>query len=224
MKHFILFKYCLLITTFLLIANFQVFAQPEDGENLPQYLFLTFSKSTIKLKNGETRYANLNYNMVSEKMVINQNGQLLNLVVVNVDTVIIMGCKFIPVEDVFYDVAVNMPVALYIQHKSILVDAGNPAPYGTTSQGSSAVVLSKFIAEIGEVNLELPPNYVVRVSKAFWIKENGDMHKFVNEKQFLSIFPAESNLLKKYIKQNKINISDREELKRLVVYCNELIK
>ena len=47
-----------------------------------------------------------------------------------IDTVYIQNRKFIPEGKVFYEVATNTPVALFIQHKSDIIPPGNNTGFG----------------------------------------------------------------------------------------------
>jgi hypothetical protein len=118
--------YQIRIRTIIIIALlnlvFPLTAQTDSIENLPQYLYPDFTKSLVKMKNGESLTAILNYNTVTEKMIFYQNGSLMTLAKPEtVDTVFLHNSKFVFYENVFYEVVPGIPVSLLIQHRSILV-------------------------------------------------------------------------------------------------------
>ena len=49
------------------------------------------------------------------------------------------------------------------------------------------------------------------------------MYKANGGKQILKIFPEQEETLKKYIKENNLDVYKPDELAKLVKYCNELI-
>ena len=112
----------------------QLTAQPDSISNLPQFLYPGFARSIVKLKSGEKRTAMMNYNTVTEKMTFYQNGALLNINNPEAaDTIFLQNAKFVFHENGFYEVLVNAPISLYIQHKSNITFSGKPAAYGTSS-------------------------------------------------------------------------------------------
>ncbi len=60
------------------------------------------------MKGGKTNTATMNYNTVTEKMVFISNDKYYDLTnPETVDTVILNGCKFVPVGKSFYEVLVS---------------------------------------------------------------------------------------------------------------------
>lgn len=200
-------------------------AQTENQMDFSQYLFSSFEESTIITKTGKAINIILNYNTVSEKLVFEQNGQYFDLT--NPETVvtaIIEKREFIPFGTVFLEVIISDQISLYIQNRSELVAPGRPTGYGQTSQLTSSNVLSGVQTPSGYYNFKLPDGYTVRPASLYWIKVKEEMHSFLGEKQFLRIFPDESDKLKQFIRKNRIKLNKTEDLIRLVSYLNELNK
>lgn len=198
-------------------------AQTDSIANLPQFLYPNFTKSIVKFKTGGSITAILNYNTVTEKMTFFQNGALLTLKKPEtVDTIFIQTAKFVFNENVFFEVLLNAPVSLFIQHKSDLTSAGKPSAYGTPSETASSTAISKLYDD-KTYNLKLPENFKVIPSPVFWVRINNVMQRFSSERQFLKIFPAKEDEIKKFIKKFNINIKKQNDLIKLVTYCNELI-
>jgi len=202
----------------------QLAAQTKSDMNFRQYLFPEFSKSVVITKTGESSNSVLNYNTVAEKMVIEMGSVLLNMTnIETVDTIIIQNRKFVPVNQVFYEVLVNGPSSLFIQHKSNLIPPGSPAGYGSTSQTSSIKNYSKMTSGSGALNLEIPSDFTINPAPVYWIRKSGNVFSFYNKRQFLKIFPEKNDEIKKFIKQNHLKMIKRDDLIKLVNYCNEVI-
>jgi len=177
------------------------------------------------MKNGSRSGALLNYNTVTEKFVFSKNGELYDMTNTElIDTVLIDNRKFVPVGKIFHEVLVEAPISLFIQHRSSLMSPGAPAGYGGTSQVSNTKSYSSIEMETGRYNLNLPSDFTVRPDPVYWIRQQGTYDSFVNEKQFLKIFPGREEELKKYIKQNKIKFDRISAVVTLMEHCNEAIK
>lgn len=222
----ILFKRLTVLTLSFIIFGCAAFLQGQStskGE-MPQYLFPSFSKCNILMKTGQVNTAVINYNIVTEKMVFINNDKYYDMTNPEAtDTVYINERKFVPVGKTFYEVLVNKPIALFIQHKGTLMSAGKTVGYGGTSQTASATYVSNLELQGLQYNLALPSDYIVNPSPVYWVQIGDSWHDFLNEKQFLNIFPDKTSELKTYIKQNKIKIDRPENLTRLVRYCATLI-
>ena len=178
------------------------------------------------MKNGTSQTTRMNYNIVTEQMVYEKDGKMYNLInPETIDTIYILTRKFVPVGKAYYELILNgTPLTLFIQQKGSLVSAGAPAAYGGTSQVSSSKYASNVQLSSGYYNLPLPSDYTVNPSLLYWIRNGNEMFSFLNEKQFIKIFPDKEKELKLFIKENHIKIINSGQLVRLVKYCNELKK
>ncbi len=165
----------------------------------------------------------MNYNTVTEKFVFDKNGLLYDMMNTElIDTVYLDNRKFVPVGKIFHEVLVEAPICLFIQHRSSLQSPGAPAGYGGTSQVSNTKSYSSIELESGRYNLNLPSDFTVRPDPVYWVRKGSTYDSFINEKQFLKIFPGREEELKKYIKQNKIKFDKIASVVILVNHCNTL--
>jgi hypothetical protein len=200
-------------------------AQSDEEKAMAQYLFPKFTISKVLLKSGSTQTVPLNYNMVTEKAVYEQDGKRYDLISINtIDTVYIQERKFIPVGKVFYEVILKgNPVSAFIQQVSELMPAGTPAGYGGTSQVAATKRLSSIELSSGRYNLPLNDEYIVNPSPVYWVRKAGqsEMESFLNEKQFLKLFPEKEKELKAFIKQNKMRVTNPDHFARIIKFYNE---
>jgi hypothetical protein len=177
------------------------------------------------MKNGRGQTTMLNYNTITEKMVYEKETKYYDLVNSEmVDTIFLKNSKFVPVGKVFYEVLLDAPVTLFVQHKGELMSPGMPAAYGGTSQVSSTKYMSSVGLEGGYYNLKLPSEYTVKSEPVYWIRKDNNMYSFINERQFLKLFPEKEKELKQYIKQYHIKFDTLTNIVKLIEHINELFR
>jgi hypothetical protein len=214
----------IILTSLFLILSVLTNAQTNDNIDLPQFLYPGFSSAVIKMKNGKSQASEMNYNMITGNMVIEKDGKYYDLLNTgSVDTVYLHNSKFIPYGNAFYEVIDAAAISLYLHHKGYTVHVGKQSAYGTTSQTSSITSMSSVSTKSGYYKLELPPDILVKVELVYWVNKDNNMSSFKNLKQFLKIFPAKNAELKEYIKSNNIKIDSRDDLIKLMSYCNDII-
>ena len=205
------------------VSVYNISGQTKADGSTPQFLFPEFTKGDAIMKTGISRSALMNYNTVSEKMVFQQGGRILEMTETErIDTVSILGRKFIPAGKVFYELLLKNNISLFVQHKGDLMLPGKPVPYGGTSQTTSSSTVVSLEYDSRYVNMKLPADYTVNNKNIFWIMKNGAMTDFMSEKQFLKIFPEKNTELKKYIKESKVKFDRIPDIQKLVIYCNEI--
>lgn len=211
---------------FLLNFSFHLIAQTDSLQNPTQFLFPEFSRSTVKMKVDKDLTIMLNYNIVTEKMVFFQKGQLFDMInYETVDTIYMQNRKFIPYGKVFYEVLVIAPVSLFIQHKGEVQTPGRPAAYDGTSQVSSSTYINWSQIGTGSnvYRMRSKPDIIINDKSLYWVRKNNTMFSFLNEKQLLKIFPERKNEIRQYIKKNLLNTENSDDLIRVINYCNSLM-
>ena len=200
-----------------------ILCQTTSDGSMPQYYFLNFTQGKVIMKNGQVQTPMMNYNTVTEKMVFTRDEKYYDLSNPEmVDTVIIQDIRFVPAGKVFYEVLITGPAALFLQYKGELLPAGKPVGYGGTSQVASSTYVTTVDLSGGRYNLPLPTDFTVKISPVYWIRRNGGMVSFLNEKQFLNLFPDKTDKLKAFIRGNRIKIDRKEDVIKLVNYCTGL--
>jgi hypothetical protein len=218
----------MILSSLIVILSFIVpdlYGQKDPANQLPQFLFPVFTKSLVKMKDGRQLTATLNYNMVDEEMIFNQNGAYMALEKPGeIDTIYLQNRRFVPVENAFYEVLTKGSTSLYIQNKARYTPKGSPTAYGMTSKtlGPSKVLSLEIGNQVRQV--ELPDNVEVTPANVYWLSYKNGMYKFTTEKQFLKIFPENEIKLKEFMKTNKIDIKVREDLIKLGEFCNGMVK
>jgi len=220
MKHHARFLAAFLI---MLAATEVCHSQESPAVNMSQYLFPEFSTCTIKSTSGTVSTENGNYNTITGKMAFMKGTTIYGLALARqADTISFGNRHFVPFGEVFHEVVVNAPITLFIQHESRLIAPGQPVGYGGTSKVSNVDTYSHINTQSGIYSLEIPPDFEVKYMPVYRISRDGKMHSFLGRKQFIKIFPEYKKEIGSFIKSQGIKMEDRDDLIRLVSYCNTL--
>lgn len=219
------------IALLFVIISVDAMAQNNSERSLPQFLFPGFIKGVSRMKDGTTFSSSLNYNMVDEIMVTELNGEYRYATRSHdIDTIYMEYKKFVPVGNAFYEVLISGPITFFLQNKSVYTPIGSDVGYGSMSKSLGPTKLKRYeitsvVYQYQEVVfIDLPPNVEVKPASVYWVRKNYKMEKFANEKQFLKIFPENHAELKSFIKREKLNLKNTEDVIRLGKYCNEIMK
>lgn len=215
MTKFFLFTMFTVCITGSLLAQVQ-----QQGAALYHYVFPSFIEGTVKQKSGEVNKALLNYNSLTEEMIFEQSGRQMALdKTENIDTVYIENKKFIPVNNVFYEMVTNTPVALFIQHKSTVIPPGGNTGFGT-SQTSAITSITDLKRAGTAYRLALPGDYKLTSKTVYWLKNNNNYITIKNAKDVQDLFPDRSGAIKDFVKANKINFKNSDDVIKLIMFCN----
>ena len=217
----------LIIFLFLVTYLTDTQAQVQNDTSLiaTHYVFPDFVLGSVKMKDGLTESAIMNYNMLTQEMIFEKDGVMLALdSLVAIDTVYIESRIFVPHENVFYEVLVRGPVSLFVQHKCNILAAGNPSGYGGTSETGASRSLSSLTNSGRAYKLTLPSEFHVTDGTKFWIRRDNTFYKANNSAQIINIFPEKGIEIKQFIKQNKLDLKNTNDLVALVVKCNEFTR
>jgi hypothetical protein len=206
-------------------SEIPVEAQDKSESISMHYVLPDFVKGLVKLKRGKTEDVVMNYNMVTEEMIYDKGGTKLAMTnLESIDTVYLGSMKFIPHGKIFYEVLINDNISLFKKHKCNLLQAGSPSGYGGTSETSATTTISILVSSGSMYKLQLPKEYRVKDASQFRISKDNSEFIIASQKQFLKIFPQQSEELEQFIKQNKLNITKQDDLMILITKCNELLR
>ena len=226
MKHKIFLLVSLISLLFLMVINSVVVAQDDKGKQHPQFVFPVFSSGIIVTKDGTRIEMKLNYSMVDERMITENNGVYRYLQNVdNVDTIYLQNRIFIPEGTGFYEIVANGQVPVYLQYRGMLTVQGSDVGFGMKNRSVGPTELRRYEIGYGDVvYIDLPPNTSVSTSPLLWVKKGSRIGKFTNKKQLIRIFPEYRTELTEYFKQNDLNLKVHEDIVKLGMYLNALVK
>lgn len=205
-----------LISLLFFMGN--VYAQrPINVVKLIQYTFDAFVPGTVKMKSGETYQQNLNYNIITNEMVFEDNGKYTAIAdPANVDTVYINDRKFIPLNNKFYEVLVGGNLPLLYESTASVTEPGVSTGYGGTTTTSAASSYQSLLRDGSAYNLKLPEGYNVIPKHEFYIMKSGKLEKAGSEKRLAKLFPDKKDQIRDFVKNNKTDFSKREDVAELV--------
>ena len=196
-------------------------AQTLETDNLENLVFPEFEKSVVLLKTGQSYEATMNYEKTEQQMVVLRNNQLFLFKDHQAVDTILMGERiFVPAEKGFHELLVNAPVALFINHKARLENTGSTVAYGSKTNTAGITHITKIFGQEGAIVLKIPDTFKVIDDSEFLLRINGQMHKVINRKQFLKLFPSMKKELESYISKNDTDFKTAGDLIDLISFCN----
>jgi hypothetical protein len=216
------------MSLFLLIpylSGNQLLAQSDTANFVSHYVLPAFVKGTVKMKDGRSEVAIMDYNKLTEEMIFDKDGTRLALdSLEKIDTVYLDAHTFVPNDKIFYEVLVKGRVSLFEQNKCNLLAAGYPAGYGTTSETGASRSVSMLTNSGRAYMLHLPRDYHVTDASQFWIRKGGNYHKANNASQIIKVFPEKSKEIRQFIKVNNLDLENPADVVKLIVKCNEFAR
>lgn len=218
-----------LISTFMVAVFFSCVAdlqaQTAESQTFPQFVFPTFSRGIIKMKDGRKMTAVLNYNSLDEEMIFLQGNRYMVLdKPEEIDTVYIQNRRFVYTGKVFYEVVASGKYTLFIQHKSKYSERGSTTAYGMTTKTAQTYNITSVQGGGMIRHPELPANAIITPAPIFWAEIGGEKHKFLNEKQLLKLIPDRAAELKQFIKSSGIDIKTVEGLWKVGNFLNGTVQ
>lgn len=207
-------KYLLLLAVALVYNS--VFAQKQ----LTQYLFPEFKEGSVLQKSGTVTKTQLNYNTLTQEMIFKQGEQFLALdKIQDIDTVYLNDKKFVPGDNLFYEVATQTPVALLLQHTSDIIPSGNETGFGK-SQTTAVTNVTDLKRGGRAYSLSLPDEYSFKNKTACFLRKDGKDILIANIKDVKNVFAGKESMIEDYTKKNKVNFKRAETLAALIQFCN----
>lgn len=193
-----------------------------------QYLYNQFQKGVIESNKGSQLNAILNYNVVNETVHFVKNGQILSISEPETIKNVRIGSKvFVPVKDKFYELIEDGTISLLLRREPNLSELnkttgayGMDVVTGTAQRMETYTEGSTSGSYIHRINNHQDTDKEIPVEKKFYFNYKGEfaVARFGQIKSFFNIPRKE---LKSYIKEQKIDLDDISDLKRLTDYLEK---
>jgi hypothetical protein len=208
-------------TIILLFSIYSVSGQKSNVVS-PHYLLPEFTKGKVLLKSGTPRELKMNYNIITEEIIFEYPGKYLALTnIETIDTVFILGRKFIPSGKIFLELLVKSRNSLFAKYTCTITPPGKPSGYGGTSQTSSITVVDQLFSEGRAYEMELPSDYGVSPNTEYLLFMNGKFIRINNLKQVIKAFPEKESQIKEYGKNRKTDFKKQDDVISLIAFCNK---
>jgi len=216
-------KSAIIFLLFLVLPP-QMQAQVDTIRDPEQFLFPEFTIGVARTLNGGKVVLNLNYNIVTEKMVFLQNGQIFDIAnPLLIDTVFIERRKFIPSGKVFYEIVADGTVDFFIQHKGSVKKPPRPAAYGGTSEVSSSTYITTVRMGNDIFRMQEKAPLQIEDGSLFLIRKDYQMSLVTGKKSLLKIFEDRKGEIREFMGKSKFDSEDPDQIYKLVIYYNGLL-
>lgn len=190
----------------------------ETSKKGVHYRFSEFKDGEVIMKNGDPVHAKINYNLVTEEMVVDLgHSKIAYQINEKVKKISIEDVDFIPVEGIIYERLLKGAVSLFIHRKKKLERTGQQ-----TGIDATGTINSKDITPFKDIlyELTLPGNYELRDVSTYFLMKEETLIPFTKIKNLNSVFPTLANELKSFIKKENIKMRNEEDLIKVVQFCN----
>ena len=191
-----------------------------------QYLFSEFTIGEVYFQNAPKGSGMLNYNMLIGEMQFMDNNEVMALAdVKNIAMVNINDRKFYPFNSrEFTEELLSTDLAqLRVRRKGNIAPHAKKGAYGTSSSTSSITSYSSINSGERQYDLSITSDVLISLRQFYYlVGSNGKYTQIKNVKTFTKQFPANSGQIEAFAKEHKTRFDVEEDLKALLLYCNEL--
>lgn len=189
------------------------------------FLFDHFQDGTVRMKNQAKTSVSLNYDTANRQMLFKQGGEMMVMVGIElVDTIYMGSRKFFPAGRSLFLEAVSVKNGtIYINWILKKQFKGKKGAYGQVLQTNVETINTSYWTN-SEYKHESADVYSLLNENEYWLKHNTKFVKCKNEKSLLRLFPGKESMIKKFIKENKIDFHSTEQVVNLLNYCLGITK
>jgi hypothetical protein len=185
------------------------------------YLFPSFTDATVKLKTGGSLSSKMNFNLlICEMQFISPgNDTLVISNPENVDSILFSNNAFF-FNKGYYEIlssanAVKLAVLRKVSYEAIKIGAlGLPDHSGTGIQSDTSVV-----TYTGERKLVMNEDVEITSETAYFLITDSEAFNKASKAAFIKAFPEKEELIRDYLKQNKIDFNKEADLEKLFKFC-----
>ena len=190
------------------------------------YIFPEFTEGVILFKNGEKSKGILNYNALTENIILQEDGKLMPLkseLSRNADTLDVDKRKFVNRDGKFMELLINADAVLFVEYYCVLKsNTENRNAYGSSSQTSTTVVASQIQNQGVLYNLELPELYVAELKLRYYFTKDGNETTFETLRDIKKLYGKRKKEYNSYRKSNKVNYKKPMTVANLISYLESL--
>lgn len=208
---------------FLFFFSFYSFSQiPVDTALQHQsYVFDNFTNGTVLSKSGEINTGLLNYCAYDQSILFMQGEQIMTLAgLENIDTIYFNNKKFIPFNNIVYELIEKGNVQLYLSYTCKM----HPWEATTDRNGSALHNSNEVSNTVSSAYITRPfkGNFSLEIVKQYWLKSNNKFYKANVKNDFLKVFKESANpLIKNFVATSNLDFKKEADLITLVDFCNK---
>jgi hypothetical protein len=208
------------------ILLFPIFLSAQD-KGIGTYLFDNFEKGAAIYKNGTQISGIFNYDVLSGKVLFKDENKIMELIGSDdIPHVKINNRLFTYIKDnVYYEQISAGDGSLFVFWKYKIVPKGKNAGYGVTSQLASISNVSMLNQEgIGIQSLKSVNKFEIVDESTYYLYINGKYRNFNSERSFIKLFKTNNEEISTYIKEEKIDFTNLDDMIKLIGVFSKYIK
>ena len=211
----------------LIICLMAVTGKSSAQEGKSEYLFNDFQKSLIYYKDGRVFSVKVNYNLARNAFMFideNDNNNIKLFAEPDMVRTLKIANRIFQLDSKgLAQEHLNQKPYLAVTYRGKSRPEGKQVGYGGRSETASVDSYSSIQSGGHSYNLETEKIILADVEKRYTIKKNKKQKQFQSSKQFLKLYPKQQEeTIKAYIKSNKINFDEPQQVLQLVKYAEAL--
>ena len=188
------------------------------------FFYQHFTSGKVFLRDGTKSEAKLNYNrLVDEMHFIDPKGDTLALAdEKNIKYIIIDNDTF------YYDggyvrvLSTGNFVKIAIKQVWMISDTRQIGAYNTTNSSVSIVSHTSYNEGGRLYDLTVNADVILKKVEQYYFGDNYNHFLIADKKNLLKLFPKEEKRIEMYLKENKINFANKDDLEKLVQFLEHL--
>jgi len=204
------------------VCSLFVVAQTEKT----MFLFEDFQSGVVYYKDGRRFNAEVNYNLITRDFMFldkQNNNQMLEFAEPEMISLVKVGERNFLYDNRIVSEVVQEDPFISVQYRGIIKTKGKNAGYGGRSE-TAAIDTHSGIYRDGQFHkFDMENSHELsRIAKTYQIVYKKKRQSFNSEKSFLKLFSYQSDSLKRYIKQNKIDFNSIDDMIFLINHAVSL--
>ncbi|TPE42161.1 hypothetical protein [Pontibacter mangrovi] len=190
------------------------------------YRYPEFIEGKVTFKNGTTTTANLNYNVFSGEVEFVKGKDTLA-----VDNLFTIASISIGDDLYFYDedsksllqqLEKYKSAKLLVKEKYEVADIKSKGALGSTPSSIAATSATQYTDKSQTYNLKSADNYKFKVKTSYYLADLNDHYYEASKRNIFKLYPHAKSAANQYIKANKVNFENQDELRALIQYIESL--
>ena len=188
-----------------------------------RYRYPNFTEGKCIFKNGKIISNRFNYNFLTGEMEFIQLTDTLSISdKKDIKSIVIAQDTFYYHND-YLEMILSGPLRVYLKQHVVIKDILKKGAFGTTNRNSAIESYSYVVS--GNVSYDLIPDedlVLQKTSKYYYSTSVNDFIQF-NRKNIIQILPGKEDVIKNYLKSNKIDFESGDDLLRLAGFLSNLL-
>jgi hypothetical protein len=187
-----------------------------------RYRYPNFSEGKVIFKNGKIIPGTLNYNFLSGEMQFIQLADTLSLSNTKDLKLIVIAQDTFYCHNGYLEIIHCGKLNVYLKQAIVIKDIQKEGAYGTINRSAASESYGYVLTSGNTVQLIVREDMILKkTAEYFYSTSENDFIRF-SKKNIINILPGKEDLIKNYLKSNKIDFESREDLLRVTFFVSNL--